>query len=168
MKNIILIGFMGSGKTTAGKLLAEKLSMHFIDTDDLIEQIAQKKISDIFKENGEAHFRDMESKIIDTLSGYDKFVIATGGGIVLRPENVTKLKAIGQLVLLSAKPDVIYDRVKGNKDRPLLHADPMAKIKDILGKRNPIYRAAADIEVDTSKLSVAQVVDMIMSLDIMP
>ncbi len=154
-KNIILIGFMGTGKTVAGRHLAGLLKYNYLDTDDLIEKTEGLSISNIFKQKSENYFRNLETKVVLTLIDYENFVIATGGGIVLRRENVENLKKIGALVLLSSRPEVIYERLKGNKSRPLLSGDnPLGKIKAILGQRTPIYESAADFEVDTSDISV--------------
>ncbi len=154
MKNIILIGFMGVGKTEVGKLLAKKLNMTYIDTDSIIENEQGMEINDIFNEKGEESFRDMETKLLDNIAKLKDHVIATGGGIVLRPGNIKKLKSMGPLVLLTSDPETIHKRVKGSGTRPLLNVeDPNAKIKEILEFRMPIYRGIADLEVDTSLLS---------------
>jgi shikimate kinase len=154
MQNIILIGFMGVGKTEVGKLLAKKLKMTYIDTDSIIEKEQGMEINDIFKEKGEESFRDMETKLLDKLAGLKDRVISTGGGIVLRPGNVKKLKSMGPLVLLTSDHETVYKRVKGSGTRPLLNVDdPKAKIREILEFRMPIYKGIADLEVDTSLLS---------------
>ncbi|MFC1767646.1 shikimate kinase [Candidatus Margulisiibacteriota bacterium] len=153
-KNVILIGFMGVGKTEIGKKLAEKLGLAYIDTDDIIESRAGKTINNIFTEEGEAVFRDIESGILDELAGKSGQVVSTGGGMILRPENVKKMKGMGPLVLLWASPEVIHERVKNAGTRPLLNVpDPMKKIDEILEFRTPIYKSVADLEVDTSRLS---------------
>jgi shikimate kinase len=152
--NIILIGFMGVGKTEIGKLLAKKLKMTYIDTDAMIEHEQRMTINDIFAKKGEEKFRDMETILLEKLSGLDGHVIATGGGMILRPGNVKKLKAIGPLILLWADPETVFERVKGSGTRPLLKVeDQRAKIKEILEFRAPIYKGVADLEVDTSLLS---------------
>jgi shikimate kinase len=152
--NIILIGFMGVGKTEIGKLLAKKLKMTYIDTDAIIENEQGMAINDIFAKKGEESFRDMETKLIGKLEKIDGHVVATGGGMILRPDNVKKLKAIGPLVLLWADPDTVFERVKEAGTRPLLNVeDQKAKIKEILDFRAPIYKGIADLEVDTSRLS---------------
>ncbi len=152
--NIILIGFMGVGKTEIGKLLAKKLKMTYIDTDAMIEHEQGMTINDIFAKKGEEKFRDMETILLEKLSGLESHVIATGGGIILRPGNVKKLKGIGPLILLWADPETVFERVKGAGTRPLLKVDDQrAKIKEILEFRAPIYKGVADLEVDTSLLS---------------
>jgi len=152
--NIILIGFMGVGKTEIGKLLAKKLKMTYVDTDAVIENEQGTTINDIFSKKGEESFRDMETALIGKLAKIDGHVVATGGGMILRPDNVKKLKGIGPLVLLWADPDTVYERVKDSGGRPLLNVeDQKAKIKEILKFRAPIYKGIADLEVDTSRLS---------------
>ena len=152
--NIILIGFMGVGKTETGKLLAKKLKMTYIDTDAIIENEQGMTINDIFAKKGEENFRDMETKLVGKLAKINGHVVATGGGMILRPDNVKKLKGMGPLVLLWADPDTVFKRVKETGTRPLLNvSDQKAKIKEILEFRAPIYKGIADLEVDTSLLS---------------
>lgn len=154
MQNIIIIGFMGVGKTEVGKLLAKKLNMTYVDTDAIIEKEQGMTINDIFDKKGEESFREMESKLLDKLAGIKGHVVSTGGGIILRPGNVKKLKSMGPLVLLWSDPDTIYERVKGEGTRPLLNVkDARGKIKEILEFRAPIYEGIADLKVDTSLLS---------------
>ena len=154
MKNVVLIGFMGVGKTEVGGLLASELGMAYIDTDSMIEAKQGRLINEIFAVDGEDKFRDMETAVLDELKGTEGHVISTGGGIILRPDNIKKLKSLGPVVLLRASPEVSYERLKGLSDRPLLKVDkPLDKIKEILSFREPIYRAVADIEVDTSKIT---------------
>lgn len=160
--NIILIGFMGTGKSDIGRRLAERLSMHFLDTDTLIEKTEKIKISDIFAKKGEAYFRDLETKIIKTLEDYDNFVISTGGGMILRDENVTMLKKLGSIVLLWSEPDVIIDRLKHAKDRPLIEVDRENKIRELLEKRRTIYHSVCDHKIDTSTLSLDQAAEEII------
>lgn len=151
--NIVLIGFMGSGKSAVGHLLAEELKMNFLDTDELIENTEGRKISEIFKADGEDYFRDLETEVIKTLQDYDNFVLSTGGGMVLREENVSLLKSMGPVILLWAGPEVIYERVKSEIHRPLLQVpEPLEEIKKRLEQREPFYRKAADFTVDTSAI----------------
>jgi shikimate kinase len=161
--NIILIGFMGVGKSAIGHKLAQELGMDYLDTDELIEKTEKMSINDIFEKKGESYFRDLETEVIKTLEDYDNFVISTGGGMVLREENVKMLKETGPLVLLWADPEIVYQRVKQETHRPLLNVpDPKAEIKKILDYRMPIYNRAADFKVDTSKLNVSEAVSGIM------
>jgi len=150
---------MGAGKTEVGKQLAEKLCLTYLDTDEQIEAQEKKTISEIFKFKGEDHFRDLETQAIKKLLGTDDYLIATGGGLVLRPENVKILKQLGPVVLLWADPKAVFARVRNEKHRPLLDvADPVAEIKKILDFRTPIYNRVADYRVDTSKMTVDEVV----------
>lgn len=161
--NIILIGFMGVGKSEVGRALADKLKLNFLDTDELIEKTEERKIAEIFSKEGEGHFRELETEVLITLSDYDNFVLSTGGGIVLREENVKLLKEIGPLVLLTAREEVIMERVKSTEDRPLLAGDKAEKIKEILSTRNPIYNKAADFTVDTSDITPEEAADKIIN-----
>ncbi len=158
--NLVLIGFMGSGKTTVGKELAERLHMDFLDTDAYIEKQAGKSIASIFAEDGEEAFRLMETealgKLRDTLSNT---VLSTGGGMPLRPENAGLLKEIGTVFYLTAAEQVLYDRLKGDTDRPLLQeADPYKKICELMKYRKPLYRAAADVSIDTNSNDLEEVI----------
>jgi shikimate kinase len=155
MDNIILIGFMGVGKTEVGKLLAKKLGYTYIDTDSKIEAAQKRTINEIFASDGEGYFRDMETDFLKSIQNMKKHVISTGGGMILRPENIKLMERLGTVVLLWADPQTVYDRVKNAGNRPLLNVpDPMAKIDEILAFRTPIYKGAAELEIDTSKLSV--------------
>lgn len=154
---------MGVGKTEIGKKLAEELKMNFVDTDDLIEKREKKKISEIFDDKGEGYFRNLETEVLKGLLDYDNYVISTGGGIVLRKENVEILKSLGKIILLKADPDIIYERVKNLKTRPLLNvSNPKQKILEILNFRNPIYESVCDFYVDTGKLSIEEAVKQII------
>jgi shikimate kinase len=154
---------MGVGKSEVGRSLAARQGMNFIDADEIIEKTEGRKISEIFEKNGEPYFRDIETEVIKTLEDYDNFVISTGGGIVLREENVKMLKEIGTLVLLTAEPEVVYQRLKETSDRPLLmQGDKMESIKKILDARNPIYEKVADYKIDTSNISPQAAVEEIV------
>jgi shikimate kinase len=155
-ENIILIGFMGVGKTEIGRALAAKLKLEFIDTDLMIEESEKRSISEIFEADGEKHFRDLETKLLISLKGSEKHVIATGGGIVLREENVKALKALGPIILITSDPEVIEKRLAEKSDRPLLNvADRAKKIRAMLKERDPIYKRVKGLTVDTSRLSVS-------------
>ena len=146
-----------------GHQLAAQLGMKYLDTDELIEKTEKMTIDNIFAKKGEPYFRQLETEVVKTLEDYDNFVIAPGGGMVLRQENVKMLKAIGPLILLWADPGVIYERTKGQTHRPLLNVpDPKAEIKKILAKREPVYKQAADFIVNTAKLDVEEVVARII------
>jgi|YNPNPStandDraft_1061719.scaffolds.fasta_scaffold150716_1 shikimate dehydrogenase len=162
--NIILIGFMGVGKSAVGHLLAKELKMSFLDTDELIEKTEGRTIAEIFKTEGEEYFRNLETEVLETLQDYDHFVLSTGGGMVLREENVSLLKAMGPLILLWAPPEVVWERVKNETHRPLLNVpDPLAEIKKILEFRTPIYERVADLKVDTSGKSIDVVAQEILT-----
>ena len=152
-RNIVLIGFMGVGKTSVGKLLARSLGFEFVDTDSIIVRRSGKPITEIFAEIGESGFRDIESSILAELAGRSGTVIATGGGIVTREANIERLHAAGLVVWLDATADAIFERVSGNNERPLLQTDdPLATIRDLLDKRRPLYERAADQRVETGGL----------------
>jgi shikimate kinase len=160
--NIVLIGFMGSGKSTVGQRLADELSMDYLDADELIEKTEKMSVNDIFAKKGEPYFRKVETSIIKTIQEYDNFVISTGGGMVLLKENVKMLKEVGPLILLWADPESIYERIKNNTHRPLLNVEnPLDAIKAILDKREPIYKKVADKIIDTSEIKIDEVVERI-------
>ncbi len=162
MKNIILTGFMGSGKTEVGKKLAQRLGYTFIDTDNLIEEKAGKSISDIFMEDGEPYFRDIEALILEDLSGLEGHVISTGGGIVTREDNILNLKKTGLVIWLKASPETIFKRVSSETHRPMLKVDdPLEQIKKLLSMREQFY-SRADLSIDTDGLEVDEVVDIII------
>ena len=161
--NIILTGFMGTGKTAVGKRLAKRLDWRFVDVDQLIEATAKLSIPRIFTERGEAVFRRLERRIIGRVVHGHEQVVATGGGSVLDPQNRSRLRACGPLICLTAKPQAIAERL-GSKlsSRPLLHgrADPLARIRSLLRQRARAY-AQADLTIDTTHLSVEEVTEQI-------
>ena len=158
MRNIILIGFMGTGKTTIATKIANELGMRYVSTDDLIEKKEKRTINEIFTKSGEDHFREIESEVIRGLSAPDGLVIDTGGGAVIREENLSNLKAGGVVICLTADVDTVLERTKKYKHRPLLNVeDPKRKIRELLAKRAALY-AKADHCIDTGKFTVRQVV----------
>lgn len=162
--NIVLIGLIGTGKTAVGARLAEMLHMKFVDTDDIIEEDSSMIISDIFSKMGEEHFRDLESRAADKVRKLRRYVIATGGGIVLRERNIQSLRSTGMIFCLDATPEVILKRTSQETHRPLLKVeDPMGRIREMLRIREPFY-AKADHRIDTSQLTVSQVADRIAGL----
>ena len=164
LRNLILVGFMGTGKTSAGRRAAERLGFAYVDTDDLIEARAGKPISRIFAEEGEGHFRDLEADVLRSLAAREGHVVATGGGCVLREANWDALRRAGRVVCLTARPEVIFERVRRETHRPLLATpDPMARIVELLERRAPFY-ARADRTIDTSDLSVEEVADRLVEL----
>jgi len=164
MRNIVLFGFMGTGKTAAGKRLARLLGMAFVDMDDVIVEWAQKSIPAIFTEDGEPHFRKIERDVVRHLAEQNGLVIATGGGVVLNPENVADLSRSGLSVCLQATPDAILARVEHDTNRPLLAVeDKMGRIRAILSSRQALYDALPH-QVNTTDLSLEETVAQIMSL----
>lgn len=155
--NVYLIGFMGSGKTAVGKCLADKLKLKFIDLDDIIEAREDRKIKDIFTQHGEPYFRRKEKEAVRDISQEQNLVVATGGGVVVDPENLVMLKKSGVLIYLHCSPDVVFKRTKDQSQRPLLNIkEPKKKIKDLLDKRAAYY-AKADYKIDTSSKSIEEV-----------
>ncbi len=163
--SIALIGFMGTGKTTVGKLLAGKLIKEFVEFDAEIEKKAGKTIAEIFRESGEEYFRQLEIKEVKEVAGKKNLVIACGGGIVLKAENIFRLKQECVIVCLSAAPDIILQRISGDKNtRPLLDVAGREKqIKELLQYRWPLYQKAADIMIDTSGIDAPRVLKKILN-----
>ena len=148
--NIVLVGFMGTGKTSVGRRLASQLRMRYVDTDDVIERDNGRRISNIFEEDGEPAFRDIESEAVRKVSKLYNHVISTGGGVVLRETNMEALKGSGIIFCLTATPEEIYRRVRHQTHRPLLQtSDALAKIQSMLAERHPYY-AEADYMVRTT------------------
>ena len=162
--NIALIGFMGTGKTAVGKALAEKLGRSFVELDLLIEQRAGKSIPNIFQQDGESAFRELEIEVTEEVSRDKNLVIACGGGIVLNKINIERLRKSARMVYLTASPGVILKRVASEKgQRPLLEVDnPALAIGEMLSFRKSFYQRAADIKIDTSKLDINTVAEQII------
>ncbi len=149
MKNIVLTGFMGAGKTAVGKELARLLDMRLIDLDSEIEKAEQTTINEIFKQSGEKKFREIETEMIKKVTNNENIIISTGGGAVMKQENIGLLKKTGIIICLMATPETILQRTGNNSDRPLLQvANPLAKINELLNLRKPFYEKA-DIMIDT-------------------
>ena len=164
MKNIVLVGFMGTGKTTIGTAVANRLKMRYVSTDDLIEKKEKRTINEIFRKSGEDYFRDVESAVVRDVSCMENLVVDTGGGAVMRGENMAHLKSSGIVICLMADEETIMERTKKYKHRPLLNCDdPKRKIRDLLNKRAPFY-AKADHTIDTGKLTAKQVVDKVIEI----
>jgi shikimate kinase len=148
--NIVLIGFMGTGKSTIGQILASRLGLDFVDVDARIESEQCRTIAQIFKLEGESCFRRLETQLALELATHDRQVISTGGGFVLNPNNITVFKPGGVIVALTATPEAIYERVKGEVHRPLLAVqDPLTRISELLHQRLPYYQDA-DLQIDTT------------------
>ncbi len=164
MKNIVLVGFMGTGKTRVGKLLATHFKRQRLCLDDMIEWKVGKPIKRIFKEDGEGYFRKIESEVVRAASHDKGVVIDAGGGVVIDIDNVKRLKEHGTVICLVARPEVIYDRTKGSLHRPLLNtSDPVASIRDLLDKRQGYYNRA-DYTIDTSDLAPEEIVVKILDI----
>jgi shikimate kinase len=160
--SVALVGFMGTGKTAAGKLLAEKLNKRFVELDAYIENKAGKSVNEIFKD-GEIAFREMEIAAVKEVSAKENQVIACGGGVVLNRINIDRLKQHAVIVYLTASPGVIMKRTMGDNSRPLLNTpDRLQRISDLLKFRRPFYERAADITVGTSRSNIEAVVAEIM------
>jgi len=163
-KNIVLIGFMGTGKTAVGRRLAWRLKREFVDTDREIEKITGKTIAQIFAKDGEVRFRSEEALLTKKLAAREGLVISTGGGLVLNPENARLLGENGVFVALKASPEVIYQRLKNKKNRPLLlKGDLKERIKTLLAEREEVYGRLAACTVDTGEVSVDEAVERIVS-----
>ncbi|HTM09464.1 MAG TPA: shikimate kinase [Verrucomicrobiae bacterium] len=160
-KNIALTGFMAVGKTHVGRELARRLGWRFVDVDRAIEKSAGLKVQEIFNRHGEAHFRALEKEKLKEILDRERQVIATGGGAVLDEENLALLKQKTLLVCLTATPETILRRAGGGA-RPLLDVgDRGARVRELLGRRAPLY-AQAHTTIDTEKLSVEEVVEAVL------
>lgn len=157
-KNIILVGFMGTGKSVVGYQVAQLIGYNFIDTDRIIEEQEGMPIREIFERYGEPHFRRIEKEVIKGLSDTQSSVIATGGGAIVDPENLESLKKNGIMICLKASPEIIMKRTEGNSDRPLLKdKDRLMEIKGLLETREEYY-AKADISIDTTDMNIPEIV----------
>jgi shikimate kinase len=162
--NIVLIGYRGTGKSAVGRRLAVRLGLAFYDTDELVEQRNGQSIEEMVAEKGWAFFRQCEQTVIREIAGIDAAVIATGGGAVLDPANVTLLKKNGRLIWLAADPETVIARMQADQDseqrRPsLTGGTPADETQPLLAVRTPLYRAAADGSVETTGKSLEQIVD---------
>ncbi|MFH0838563.1 MAG: shikimate kinase [Candidatus Omnitrophota bacterium] len=164
MKNVVLFGFMGTGKSVVGREVAGRLKYQFVDTDELIEKSEDTTINAIFKRFGESYFREREKEAVNKLKDIENIVIATGGGAVLFQENIDNLKKKGVLIYLTATPHVIYKRLQQMNDRPLLNVDnPEEKINMLLKFREPFYKKVT-YTIDTSDLQIEEVVEKVLEI----
>lgn len=162
-KNIILIGFMGSGKSTVAAALSRKTGSPAVDMDFYIEKKAGKKISDIFAESGEETFRDMETEAVHELLQGKDMILSCGGGTVLRDENVRCMKENGFIILLTAEPSTVYERLKDTKDRPILEGHMnIPYISALMEKRRGRYETVCDMKIATDGLSKEEIVQKIL------
>jgi len=164
-KNLVLIGFMGTGKSTAGRQCARILDRPFLDTDALLVERAGKPIPQIFAEDGEAAFRDWERRIVAEVAGQGDKVISTGGGAMLNPDNARVIRDSSCVVLLTAKTFAIMRRVGDRRNRPMLAnvSDPYSHVVELGAKRSPFYELSADALVDTTDRPVDEVVQEILA-----
>jgi len=164
MNNIYLVGFMGTGKSVVGRELAKKNKRKFIDLDELIELKEKRRICDIFAKDGEPYFRKIEKKVLKEVSREKKFIVACGGGIVIDKENIRLMKKTGLIICLTATPEVIFKRVSGYKHRPKLNIAQPKKQIELLLKLRSSYYAQADKTIDTSKITIKEIVDKILRI----
>jgi len=169
--SIALIGYRGSGKTTVGRRLADKLWQPFVDTDEMIVAKAGKTIADIFEQHGETRFRDLESEVIREVSALNEHVIALGGGALNRPENLAAIKSAGhKLIYLKCEPKELFNRIKSDPQtaatRPNLTTlgGGVEEISKVLAEREPIYRQAMHAELDVTNLTPDEAVVYIVRL----
>lgn len=149
MSNLVLIGFMGAGKSSIGKALARSASMRFVDTDERVAKEADLSIPRIFEGSGEKHFRQLESKVVSDVAEMDDAVIATGGGVVLNDKNIEKLKKNGVIIYICLTESELIRRVRDLKDRPLLKdLDKDDTVHKLMKVRGPLYRKYADYIID--------------------
>ncbi len=162
---IFLVGMMGAGKTTVGRVLARRLSRRFIDSDEEIEARCGVRIPVIFEIEGEAGFRARERAVIGELSVQEGIVLATGGGAVLAEENRQVLSAHGTVIYLRANPADLYRRLKNDRNRPLLMTDdPLARLQELYIQRDPLYREVADIVVETGRQKVQLLANRLLDM----
>ena len=160
--NLALIGFMGTGKSSVGRLVAETLHYTFLDTDRVIEARAGKSIGDIFEQQGEAAFRELERRIVEELTRRKRTVISTGGGLPINEANLASLKTHALVVCLWASPEKIFERVGDHRHRPLLNeAEPLEKIRRLLLERGPYYRQA-DVLMNTDFRALREVAGQVI------
>jgi shikimate kinase len=160
--NLVLTGFMGSGKSSVGRLAAAHLRFRFVDTDTLIEARAGKSISVVFAQEGEAGFRERERQAVADLKNCRRTVIATGGGLVTNPANLDSLREHAMIVCLWASPDTLYERTRYAGHRPLLkNNDPLATIRRLVSEREPFYKRA-DVLINTEQRSLREVTQQVL------
>ena len=165
MNNIYLIGFMGSGKSAVCARLHELTGMERIEMDAILAEQEKMTINDIFATKGEKYFRNKETELITQLSFEGRKAVSCGGGAILREENVRIMKESGKIILLSASPETIYERLKDFDDRPLLHGNMnVPYISELMEQRRPRYESAADFTVDVNGKSVDEICSEILDI----
>lgn len=164
-ENIFLVGLMGAGKTSVGRMLARRMNKEFYDADAEVEKTTGVKIPVIFEIEGESGFRAREEKMIEQLTAMTGIVLATGGGAVISPANRSLLKGRGRVIYLRAAPEDLWRRTRRDRNRPLLQtADPLGRLRMLHEQRDPLYREVADLIVDTGSQSVAHLTSRIQQL----
>lgn len=154
---------MGAGKTTIGRSLAKRLGLDFVDSDRIVEERTGVSIPTVFEIEGEEGFRKREAQVIDELSQMKGLVVATGGGVVLRPENRARLKASGFVAYLNVPPYALWERTRHDKNRPLLKvANPLLRLKELFKERDPYYREVADLIVDGSRMKSQGILQLLV------
>lgn len=161
--NIVLIGFMGTGKSTVSRYLSDTYGMKTAEMDQIIAEREKRSISDIFETDGEDYFRNLETKLLKELQSWNNTVISCGGGAALRKENIAEMKKNGRVVLLTATPRTVYERVKDSEERPILNGNKNVDyITELLEKRREKYEAAADVIVPTDDRTVQEICEDII------
>lgn len=158
MKNIFLIGFMGSGKSTVASYLSHNYNLSLVEMDQMIVEKEGMSIPELFAQKGEAYFRDAETSLLIAIGKEQNKVVSCGGGVVLREQNVAEMKKSGCIVLLTASPETILERVKNDDNRPLLKGKKdVASIRDMIDNRRPKYEAAADFSISTDEKEIEEI-----------
>jgi shikimate kinase len=163
LPNLVLIGFMGCGKSSVGRRLSGLTGHRFLDTDELVVQSEGRNIPEIFSRNGEDYFRDVEQRSLEKLVGVCGIILSTGGGLVLRPANRQTLKRIGIVAWLDASPDALFERATRSGRRPLLQTEnPRKTFDELFSLRRELYNLTADFRVDSTRLSHDEVAQMLL------
>lgn len=161
--NLYLVGLMGAGKTTIGRSLAKRLGFDFLDSDHEIELRTGVSIPTIFEIEGEEGFRKREAQVIAELSRLSDHVVATGGGVVLRPDNRANLRANGFVVYLDVPPPILWERTCHDRNRPLLQVEnPLLRLEELYSQRDPLYREVADLVIDGSRTNANSILQLLI------
>lgn len=164
-KNLFLIGFMGCGKSTMGRLLSEATGRELVEMDETIEKEEGRSINEIFEIHGETYFRDLESALISRITQKGGTIVSCGGGAILRPENVECMKRNGKIIYFSATPETIYERVRYSTNRPLLAGNMNVEyISSLMNQRLPRYMAAADITLFVDKKEKREILEELLEI----